>query len=94
MCGFDVAAAGSVMSLANRGRRNDAVTLLNARQRDAVTRVRNAGTSPLAIINGIPESSMIEAGKLDPETADVRLDEVLASGAGCIVPRQFRKPRA
>ena len=54
-------------------------TPLNAKQRDYVSKVHNAGTSLLAIINDILDFSKIEAGKLDLETTDFKLDEVLAS---------------
>jgi two-component system sensor histidine kinase/response regulator len=54
-------------------------TPLNAKQRDYVTKVHNAGTSLLAIINDILDFSKIEAGKLDLETTDFRLDEVIGS---------------
>src|SRR5262249_32148549 len=43
-------------------------TPLNAKQRDYVSKVHNAGTSLLAIINDILDFSKIEAGKLDVES--------------------------
>src|SRR5438046_3404307 len=54
-------------------------TPLNAKQRDYVSKVHNAGTSLLAIINDILDFSKIEAGKLDLETTEFKLDEVLSS---------------
>jgi signal transduction histidine kinase/DNA-binding response OmpR family regulator/HPt (histidine-containing phosphotransfer) domain-containing protein/HAMP domain-containing protein len=54
-------------------------TQLNAKQRDYVSKVHNAGTSLLAIINDILDFSKIEAGKLDLETIDFKLDEVISS---------------
>jgi PAS domain S-box-containing protein len=54
-------------------------TPLNAKQRDYVSKVHNAGTSLLAIINDILDFSKIEAGKLDLETTEFRMDEVIAS---------------
>jgi signal transduction histidine kinase/DNA-binding response OmpR family regulator/HPt (histidine-containing phosphotransfer) domain-containing protein/HAMP domain-containing protein len=54
-------------------------TPLNAKQRDYVSKVHNAGTSLLAIINDILDFSKIEAGKLDLETTDFKLDEVISS---------------
>jgi two-component system sensor histidine kinase/response regulator len=54
-------------------------TPLNAKQRDYVSKVHNAGTSLLAIINDILDFSKIEAGKLDLESTDFRLDEVISS---------------
>jgi PAS domain S-box-containing protein len=54
-------------------------TALNAKQRDYVSKVHNAGTSLLAIINDILDFSKIEAGRLDIETTDFRLDDVINS---------------
>jgi two-component system, sensor histidine kinase and response regulator len=54
-------------------------TQLTPKQRDYVSKVHNAGTSLLAIINDILDFSKIEAGKLDIETTDFSLDEVLGS---------------
>src|SRR5947199_3071127 len=54
-------------------------TSLNAKQRDYVSKVHNAGTSLLAIINDTLDFSKIEAGKLDIETTDFRLDDVITS---------------
>jgi signal transduction histidine kinase/DNA-binding response OmpR family regulator/HPt (histidine-containing phosphotransfer) domain-containing protein len=54
-------------------------TPLNAKQRDYVSKVHNAGTSLLAIINDILDFSKIEAGKLDLETTGFKLDEVISS---------------
>ena len=54
-------------------------TPLNAKQRDYVSKVHNAGTSLLGIINDILDFSKIEAGKLDIETTDFRLDDVISS---------------
>jgi signal transduction histidine kinase/DNA-binding response OmpR family regulator/HPt (histidine-containing phosphotransfer) domain-containing protein len=54
-------------------------TQLTPKQRDYVCKVHNAGTSLLAIINDILDFSKIEAGKLDLETTDFVLDEVVSS---------------
>jgi signal transduction histidine kinase/ActR/RegA family two-component response regulator len=54
-------------------------TPLNAKQRDYLSKVHNAGTSLLAVINDILDFSKIEAGKLDLETTDFKLDEVIGS---------------
>lgn len=54
-------------------------TPLNAKQRDYVSKVHNAGTSLLAVINDILDFSKIEAGKLDLETTDFQIDEVISS---------------
>src|SRR5207302_10208581 len=52
-------------------------TPLNPKQRDYVSKVHNAGTSLLSIINDILDFSKIEADKLDIETTDFELDEVI-----------------
>jgi two-component system sensor histidine kinase/response regulator len=54
-------------------------TPLNAKQRDYISKVHNAGTSLLAVINDILDFSKIEAGKLDIETTEFRLDDVISS---------------
>ena len=54
-------------------------TSLSAKQRDYVGKIHNAGTSLLAVINDILDFSKIEAGKLDIETTDFSLDEVISS---------------
>ena len=54
-------------------------TSLTAKQRDYVSKVHNAGTSLLAIINDILDFSKIEAGRLDIETTDFQVDEVLGA---------------
>jgi two-component system sensor histidine kinase/response regulator len=54
-------------------------TKLSAKQQDYISKVHNAGTSLLAIINDILDFSKIEAGKLDIETTDFQIDEVISS---------------
>ena len=54
-------------------------TALSAKQRDYVSKIHNAGTSLLAVINDILDVSKIEAGRLDIEATDFRLDEVISS---------------
>ena len=54
-------------------------TPLNAKQHDYISKVHNAGTSLLAIINDILDFSKIEAGKLDIETTDFQVDEVIGA---------------
>jgi two-component system sensor histidine kinase/response regulator len=54
-------------------------TPLNPKQKDYVGKIHNAGTSLLAVINDILDVSKIEAGKLNIETTEFRLDEVIAS---------------
>jgi two-component system sensor histidine kinase/response regulator len=53
-------------------------TPLNPKQRDYVSKVHDAGTSLLSIINDILDFSKIEADKLDIETTDFQLDEVIS----------------
>jgi two-component system, sensor histidine kinase and response regulator len=54
-------------------------TTLNAKQRDYLNKIHNAGTSLLAVINDILDFSKIEAGKLDIEQTDFKLDDVITS---------------
>jgi signal transduction histidine kinase/DNA-binding response OmpR family regulator/HPt (histidine-containing phosphotransfer) domain-containing protein/HAMP domain-containing protein len=54
-------------------------TPLDAKQRDYVSKIHNAGTSLLAVINDILDFSKIEAGKLDVENTNFKLDEVISS---------------
>jgi two-component system sensor histidine kinase/response regulator len=54
-------------------------TTLNPKQKDYVGKIHNAGTSLLAVINDILDFSKIEADKLNIETTEFRLDEVIAS---------------
>ncbi|HEY7065905.1 MAG TPA: response regulator [Chloroflexota bacterium] len=56
-------------------------TELTAKQRDYVSKIHNAGTALLGIINDILDFSKIEAGKLDIETTDFAIDDVLTSVA-------------
>ena len=54
-------------------------TDLNAKQRDYVAKIHNAGTSLLGIINDILDFSKIEAGKLDMEHVSFEMDSVMAN---------------
>ena len=54
-------------------------TQLSPKQRDYVGKIHNAGTSLLAVINDILDVSKIEAGRLDLETIDFMLDDVISS---------------
>ena len=56
-------------------------TDLTPKQQDYVSKIYDAGTSLLAIINDILDFSKIEAGKLDIETTDFTLDDVVNSVA-------------
>ncbi|HEX7020463.1 MAG TPA: response regulator, partial [Gemmatimonadaceae bacterium] len=54
-------------------------TSLTAKQRDYVSKIHGAGTSLLAVINDILDFSKIEAGRLDIESTEFGLDDVIAS---------------
>ncbi|EIC19378.1 PAS domain S-box protein [Thiorhodovibrio frisius] len=56
-------------------------TELSTRQRDYLTKLYNAAHSLLGILNDILDYSKIEAGKLDLETVDVEMAELLESSA-------------
>jgi PAS domain S-box-containing protein len=52
-------------------------TDLSVKQKDYLTKVHNSATSLLGIINDILDFSKIEAGKLDMESIDFSLDDVM-----------------
>ncbi len=52
-------------------------TDLSPRQRDYVSKIHNAGTSLLGIVNDILDISKIEAGKIDIEAVDFEIDSIL-----------------
>jgi two-component system sensor histidine kinase/response regulator len=52
-------------------------TDMTAKQRDYVAKIHTAGNSLLGIINDILDFSKIEAGKLDIESVDFNLEEVM-----------------
>ena len=54
-------------------------TEMSPKQRDYVGKIHNAGTSLLAVINDILDFSKIEAGRLDLESIDFELDDVIGS---------------
>jgi len=62
-------------------------TELAPKQRDYVQKIYNAGTALLGIINDILDFSKIEAGKLDVETVDFNLDDVLSNLATVTVAK-------
>jgi PAS domain S-box-containing protein len=66
-------------------------TELTPRQRDYVSKIHDAGSSLLAIINDILDFSKIEAGKLDIETTDFALDDVVKSVATLTAQKAHEK---
>jgi signal transduction histidine kinase/CheY-like chemotaxis protein/HPt (histidine-containing phosphotransfer) domain-containing protein/HAMP domain-containing protein len=54
-------------------------TQLSPKQRDYVGKIHDAGTSLLSVINDILDFSKIEAGRLDLESIDFELDQVISS---------------
>ncbi len=66
-------------------------TELSAKQRDYVAKIHNAGTSLLGIINDILDFSKVEAGKLEIEVADFRLDEVLDNVSSLVAQKAYDK---
>ncbi|MGQ0511188.1 MAG: PAS domain S-box protein [Betaproteobacteria bacterium] len=66
-------------------------TELNAKQRDYVSKIHNAGTSLLGIINDILDFSKVEAGKLDIEQVPFRLDDVLDNVSSLVAQKAFDK---
>ena len=66
-------------------------TDLSERQRDYLNKISTAGKNLLGIINDILDFSKIEAGKISLESADFKLDQVLADVANLIAERVFSK---
>jgi len=66
-------------------------TMLDAKQRDYVSKIHNAGTSLLGIINDILDFSKVEAGKLNIESVEFRLDEVLDTASSFVVQKAADK---
>ncbi len=66
-------------------------TALDAKQRDYVSKVHNAGTSLLGIINDILDFSKVEAGKLNVESVPFRLDEVLDTASSLVAQKAADK---
>ncbi|MFZ6768205.1 two-component regulator propeller domain-containing protein [Undibacterium sp. Di26W] len=52
-------------------------TALSVKQRDYIDKIHNAGTSLLGVVNDILDFSKIEAGKLDIESAEFVLTDVI-----------------
>lgn len=66
-------------------------TELDRRQRDYLTKIDASARSLLGIINDILDFSKIEAGRLDIESIDFDLDEVLDNVAGMIAIKAGEK---
>ena len=66
-------------------------TELTPKQRDYVSKIHNAGTSLLGVINDILDFSKVEAGKLDIEAANFRLDDVLNNVSSLVAQRAYDK---
>jgi two-component system sensor histidine kinase/response regulator len=66
-------------------------TGLDAKQRDYVSKLHNAGRSLLGIINDILDFSKVEAGKLDIEHVPFHLDEVLDNVSSLVAQKAHDK---
>ncbi|MGW8301496.1 MAG: PAS domain S-box protein [Desulfobacterales bacterium] len=66
-------------------------TELTPKQRDYLTKIQSSANSLLGIINDILDFSKIEAGKLDMESIDFNLDEVLANLANLVTVKAQEK---
>jgi signal transduction histidine kinase len=66
-------------------------TSLDAKQHDYVSKIQSAGRNLLGILNEILDFSKIEADKLDIESVDFSLDEVLENVASLIGPKASEK---
>src|SRR5215470_4205615 len=66
-------------------------TPLDPKQRDYISKVHRAGTSLLAIVNDILDFSKIEAGRLELETLDFSMDEVVGAVTTVIAQKAHEK---
>jgi two-component system sensor histidine kinase/response regulator len=66
-------------------------TELTTKQRDYLTKIQSSANSLLGIINDILDFSKIEAGKLDMESIDFNLDEVLDNLANLVTVKAQEK---
>jgi PAS domain S-box-containing protein len=66
-------------------------TPLSVQQRDYLAKIHNAGTSLLGIVNDILDLSKIEAGKLEIEPVEFRLDRLLDKTAAVLGHRAVDK---
>jgi CheY-like chemotaxis protein len=68
-------------------------TDLSTKQRDYLNKIQSSARSLLGIINDILDFSKIEAGKLDMESVDFNLDEVMENLANLITVKAQEKKR-
>ncbi|MET0086952.1 MAG: transporter substrate-binding domain-containing protein [Sedimenticola sp.] len=66
-------------------------TGLQPKQQDYVEKIQSSANSLLRIINDILDFSKIEAGKLEMESVEFHLDDVLSSVTGTVAPRAYEK---
>jgi len=66
-------------------------TELTRKQRDYLTKIQSSANSLLGIINDILDFSKIEAGKMDIESVDLNLEEVLDNLANLITVKAHEK---
>jgi two-component system sensor histidine kinase/response regulator len=66
-------------------------TKLTTKQQDYLTKIQSSANSLLGIINDILDFSKIEAGKLDMESIDFNLDEVLDNLASLVTVKAQEK---
>jgi two-component system sensor histidine kinase/response regulator len=66
-------------------------TELTSKQRDYLTKIQSSANSLLGIINDILDFSKIEAGKLDMESIDFNLEEVLDNLANLVTVKAQEK---
>ena len=66
-------------------------TDLTSKQRDYLTKIQSSANSLLGIINDILDFSKIEAGKLDMESVDFDLDDVLENLANLVTVKAREK---
>ncbi|WP_051242992.1 PAS domain-containing hybrid sensor histidine kinase/response regulator [Azohydromonas australica] len=64
---------------------------LTAAQADALTRMEGAARHLLGVIDGVLDLSRIEAGKVELERADFRLDDLLARSCALVAERAREK---
>ena len=67
-------------------------TDLTAKQRDYMTKIASSANSLLSIINDILDFSKIEAGKLDIESVQFNLEDVLDNLANLVTVKAAEKP--